>query len=222
VKYLRPTFILLSVLVIRQAWSQQVPACAGPEYTQLDFWVGDWDLTWKDSAGTEVKGMNSITKDLDGCVIHERFNSISDGYLGESVSVYDAEHKQWKQTWVDSKGSYMLFTGGLNNGMMDLRMERPAGNGTTELSSMIWQNVTPTSMDWVWRKSVDGGKQWQTLWKIHYTKRASVQNIPMTPGAAPVILEPSSKQSPSPPPTTLQSPGQQPPGQNVPPPNKGK
>jgi len=32
---------------------------------------------------------------------------------GRSISIFDATDKKWKQTWVDSQGSYLDFVGGL-------------------------------------------------------------------------------------------------------------
>jgi hypothetical protein len=48
------TAILVSVFCLASAWTaaQRAPAvappnpCAAPEQRQLEFWVGEWDLTW--------------------------------------------------------------------------------------------------------------------------------------------------------------------------------
>ncbi|MDX1419086.1 MAG: hypothetical protein R3181_03875, partial [Rubricoccaceae bacterium] len=50
------------------------PPCQSPEAAQLDFWLGAWDLAWTNDDG-EGQGTNTITKALDRCVVHERFES---------------------------------------------------------------------------------------------------------------------------------------------------
>lgn len=210
------TILVLAVtLLVRIASAQTQPEhpCSSPEYSQFDFWVGEWELTWQDSAGKVERGMNSVMKDFNGCVIHERFASFFDGYRGESFTVYNPKEKEWQQTWVDSKGNYMLFTGGLKNKVMDLRMEKTNAKGQKELFSMIWTNVTKDSLDWVWRKSLDDGKKWQTLWKIKYKSRMTgISTLPaiIGPGAGmPPVFPP---QAPSQPPVQGQPAGQVTPG----------
>ena len=50
-------------------------ACATPEFRQLDFWLGDWDLSWPLPTGETGHGTNIITKSPFGdCVIKETFD----------------------------------------------------------------------------------------------------------------------------------------------------
>ena len=56
------------------------PPCSTPEFSQFDFWVGEWDLTW----GEDGRGTNVITREYDGCVVRERFET--EGFRGMSVS----------------------------------------------------------------------------------------------------------------------------------------
>ncbi len=90
------------------------PACAGPEFRQLDFWLGDWDAEWGASPGTPAgTGSNHITKSYEGCVIEEHFDGRPGQHLmGHSVSVYFAPTRQWRQTWVDNEGGYIDLAGG--------------------------------------------------------------------------------------------------------------
>ena len=49
---------------------------------------------------------NVITREYDGCVIHERYTG-PQGYTGESLNAFDATRKVWHQTWVDSQGTLL-------------------------------------------------------------------------------------------------------------------
>lgn len=154
----------------------QAPAsvpCSGPEWKQLDFWVGEWDLTWPASPGTPAgAGTNRIEKILDGCVISENFSGSGPTPLvGKSYSTYSPQLKEWQQTWVDNQGSYLDFTGGMQNGEMILSMERPGPGGKTVNLRMVFKSIQPGTLDWSWERSVDGGKTWQVQWPIHYTRK---------------------------------------------------
>ena len=93
------------------AQSQPQYGCDSPESRQLDFWVGEWDLTYS-AGGKEAKSRNRITKVLGGCVILEEFTGAPGTRLdGRSYSTYDRATKRWKQTWVDSEGTHLDFAG---------------------------------------------------------------------------------------------------------------
>lgn len=143
-----------------------VAAAGSP--SDFDFWLGTWNLTW----GTDGKGTNTVTRELGGKVIQERFDGRpSSPLVGLSVSTYDAKTDQWKQTWVDNSGSYLDFTGGLNpDGSMELWRGATDKAGEPILQRMLFYNIRADSLDWNWERSDDGGKTWKTLWKIHYER----------------------------------------------------
>src|SRR3954454_17888366 len=74
----------------------------------LDFWIGDWTVSWPGGTGT-----NQIRRILNDKVVEELFECHGeDGSLyGRSHSVIDAADGRWKQTWVDSSGGYLDFVG---------------------------------------------------------------------------------------------------------------
>ncbi|MDX1530209.1 MAG: hypothetical protein R3362_01655 [Rhodothermales bacterium] len=165
-----PILLLAAVAFAGLAPAPSPAACTDPAARQLDFWTGEWALTWEAQDGPG-RGTNTITQSLDGCVIHERF-AAENGFEGMSVSVYDARSQQWRQTWVDNRGGYLLFTGGLHGGQMELRTA-PFANpqGQEQISRMIWQDVTADALTWHWQRSLDDGATWQDLWVIRYARR---------------------------------------------------
>ena len=149
------------------------PACSEPEQKQLDFWIGEWNLTWPGlKAGELAHGSNSIKRILDGCVVEESFSGQSGMHLrGLSVSIFDAQDKRWKQTWVDNEGGYLDFVGGIKDGQMSFWREFKKPDGTRSMQRMIWRNVTADSFDWSWEGSKDGGNTWSVMWPIHYERK---------------------------------------------------
>lgn len=160
--------VFLSIGSQAQNAATPPPPCSAPEVHQFDFWLGTWDAVYSDT----VHASNTITKEQDGCVVHEHFSDPSKKYTGESWSVYNIRTKQWQQTWVDNIGGYIQLTGTFKNGKMTLTTpSRPYKDGKTITSRMVYQNITPQSFDWIWEATTDGGKTWVPNWVIHYKRK---------------------------------------------------
>ncbi len=135
---------------------------------QFDFWLGEWDCSWDVGDGRHV-ATNSVYLDLDGKVVVESFDGRPSLDLqGLSFSVYDRSAGCWKQTWVDSEGSYLDFAGSFENGVMELRRSGEV-DGAPALFRMRWENIERESLDWSWQRS-DDGETWTSLWEIEYRR----------------------------------------------------
>lgn len=133
------------------AGAQQPPTygCDTPESKQLDFWLGDWELTHTGPGGKPLKSRNRITKTLDGCAVLEEF--------------------RWKQTWVDNTASYLDFEGATVDGdMAFVRSATRAGKVTHQ--RMVFRDVRADSLTWLWQSSPDD-KAWTTQWEIAYRRK---------------------------------------------------
>jgi hypothetical protein len=151
----------------------QPQPCADARQKQLDFWVGEWDLTWPgENQGEVARGTNSIKHTMDGCVVEENFSGGDSMKLrGMSVSLFDATAGKWKQIWVDNEGSYLDFVGGFKDGQMILAREAVRPDGTRIIQRMVFKNIGPNELDWSWEASKDGGKTWTVQWPIHYKRK---------------------------------------------------
>ncbi|MGH3073214.1 MAG: hypothetical protein ACRDNB_13240 [Gaiellaceae bacterium] len=132
---------------------------------QFDFWLGEWDCSWH-ADGLEHVGTNSVYADLGAMVLVENFDGRpSLDYQGLSYSVYDRKAQCWRQTWVDSEGTYLDFAGRYEDGAMELRR---SADGS--LFRMRWENIEPNRFDWSYQRSDDQGETWTALWEIGYTR----------------------------------------------------
>lgn len=122
-------------------------ACDAPESRQFDFWLGEWTVTTPEG---KVAGTNSIKREYDGCVLHERYVTPR-GYAGESLNAWDADRKVWHQTWVDNTGTVLLLDGKLSGNAMVLE-----GAGLAE-GKPIRHRIT-------WTPNADGTvrQHWET------------------------------------------------------------
>lgn len=170
---------LIVIIMVGAAGAQQNnPAaqpgpCSEPEQKQLEFWVGEWDLTWPgNSPGETEHGTNSIRRILDGCIVEENFSGGDAMHLrGRSVSIFDVRAGKWKQTWVDNEGGYLDLVGEFKDRQMVLAREAARPDGTTSLQRMVFKNIAHDEFDWSWETSKDGGKTWTVAWPIHYRRR---------------------------------------------------
>lgn len=132
----------------------------------LDFWIGEWTCTWEGG-----RGENRITKELDGHVVVERFESFEpDRWSGLSVSVHD-DRNGWRQTWVDSTGNYWALLGGPHpEGFTFAVTELEDGREVEK--RMVFSEVDRDAFAWRWERSVDDGTSWEVLWTIDYRRAA--------------------------------------------------
>ncbi|HEY8879360.1 MAG TPA: hypothetical protein VIN03_17450, partial [Roseateles sp.] len=89
------------------------PAPAATPAEMFDFWVGDWQVTWKNADGSPGKARNRVRKILDGKVIEEDFESdpaVTPRLLGRSLSVLDSGGV-WRQAWADNQGGFFALVG---------------------------------------------------------------------------------------------------------------
>jgi hypothetical protein len=172
-RYLGPLMLLtLAPATPALAQAPQAPACAGPEYRTLDFWVGDWIA--EDQQGHRI-GTNHVTRDEYGsCVITEHFK-LDDGTLtGHSVSIYRPGLKQWRQTWVDDQNGYFDLVGGPVTGQdYVFYFENKRVVDTQPYQRMIWQDIKPDSFTWRWQHRAKPEEAWVDGWVIKYRRNSA-------------------------------------------------
>lgn len=165
-------FAAITVLVAASsaAWAQdggKARPCTSPEYSQFDFWIGNWQVTGADG---KQQGTNRVVKILGGCVIQENWNGGA-GSIGQSFNIFAKGRGVWHQTWVDNSGTLLSLEGGIEDGRMVLRGETPARDGKGMLMHEIsWTPLETGQVRQHWRISKDGGGQWQDAFVGIYTR----------------------------------------------------
>ena len=110
---------------------------------QFDFWLGEWEAAW----GDNERGTNRVERILEGKILQENFTAPD--FMGMSFSAYDPERKLWCQTWVDSNGTYLDFTGGFVEGRMILIRDAIV-RGEACKQRMIWYDIELDRFTWNW------------------------------------------------------------------------
>ncbi|HEX9728194.1 MAG TPA: hypothetical protein VGA37_06805 [Gemmatimonadales bacterium] len=148
--------------------AQRPPNCQGAPHRQFDFWIGTWDVV--NPAGQPV-GMNTITPELNGCVLHEHWESLGGAHRGNSYNIYDRTSDQWHQSWVDNGGLLLLLEGKLEGTSMVLRGTTRSAQGQETLNRITWTPFTRDSVQQLWETSSDGGQTWDVAFDGRYVRR---------------------------------------------------
>ena len=85
-----------------------------------------------------------------------------------SVSVHDPTSDRWRQTWVDSHGSYWHFVGTRTDEGTIFATPEPVDRDQT-YKRMVFSDVTPEAFHWRWESSPDG-TAWTERWAIDYRR----------------------------------------------------
>ncbi len=143
-------------------------SCMAPEYRQLDFWIGDWDVFDVDNPSTTVARVR-VDRILDGCVLREDYQG-SDGLKGQSFSINDASRKVWHQSWVTNRGRLLVVEGNLQADKIVLGGTYKSASGEEVLVRGIWKPVSGNVSEMA-VTSTDEGKTWEPWFDLVFRPR---------------------------------------------------
>jgi hypothetical protein len=146
--------------------------CGGdPAFHALDFWLGTWRVT----AGGAYAGTDTVTAELGGCAVVERWSD-ADGGSGMSLFAYDAFSGAWTQTWVTDRATRV---GGLKfktlvaryaDGGTRFQGTLPAPPGHRPILDRTTLAPQPDgTVRQIIEQSVDGGDTWKTGFDAVYS-----------------------------------------------------
>ena len=75
----------------------------------------------------------------------------------------------WRQTWVDSTGSYWAFVGGLRRDGTFLLGTPDRVDAEQLFKRMIFSDIGPDGFEWTWESSPDR-RTWTPTWAITYRR----------------------------------------------------
>ena len=157
---------------VEQAKRNARPCAYAKENRQLDFWLGEWDVST--TQGGVPAGTSKIELILEECVVQENWKSLNSPYSGKSYNIYDAALKRWEQYWVDNVGGNIFFHGELSkDGVMDYWTDDIPQSGGPALRRHL--QFIPLGADKVRqfsRGSTDGGKTWNVEYDFTYVRKA--------------------------------------------------
>jgi hypothetical protein len=143
--------------------------CAAAPFRQFDFWVGTWDVTYRDG---KPAGVNRISREELDCVVIERWASASGG-TGMSMNYYDPRAERWTQHWV-GLGLILTMTGGLRGTEMVLEgtLQYVHERRVTTLRG-TWTPLPDGRVRQRFVESTDGGQTWSEWFDGYYRRNGT-------------------------------------------------
>lgn len=142
-----------------------------PEYRQLDFWLGEWDVF--NTAGQKV-GDSRIELLLKGCVVQENWTGTQGG-AGKSYNEYDPSLGKWQQFWVDDTGRTQYYIGEGAEGEMRYTAEGKQKDGSPLLRRLTFTKLEGSKVRQHSQQSTDSGKTWSTVYDFTYVPKKTRQ-----------------------------------------------
>ena len=151
------------------------PCRTQPEFHQLDFWIGDWDVTpWQAPASSNpaVIGTNRIEPILEHCVLMENWmgRGISPSG-GKSMNFWDTNRRKWRQVWMADGGGSLDYSGEFVNGAMRFEGWTLAPNGGRILQKLTFFPISRDTVRQLFETSADSGKTWQPGFDGRYVRK---------------------------------------------------
>jgi tetratricopeptide (TPR) repeat protein len=152
------------------------PCNTAPEFRQLDFWIGEWDVL---GGAGQVIGTSKIERILGNCVILETYtaapgSSASPAYVGQAFHFYDPNAKKWVQHYIDTTATPFDWTGQFVNAEMRYTREGLFGPKNLPVQQrMTFTKLPDGKVRQLFEQSADGGKTWRAGFNGTYVKRAA-------------------------------------------------
>lgn len=160
------TSLLILLSISFHSKSQEIM----PIENAFDFWIGSWNVSWKNPDGTTTKGTNLITREKNSGVIVEHFDDPTNKFNGISISVFSPADSMWHQAWADNSGGYINMVGKVEGEKRYFETAVEKKGDKTIIRRMVFYNITADSFTWDWELSNDGGKTWVLQWQILYER----------------------------------------------------
>lgn len=165
---------IIFLLLFSQFANAQGLPCSSPEYRKFDFWIGEWEAFAKDGSKA---GDSKISVILDSCIILEEWTSVAIQkglrYAGKSFNTYNAETKQWQQTWVDNTGNTTFYSIGKSetNSIVFKSNSFYVSKDSIAIRRLSFYKISAERVRQHGEISIDGEKTWQTEYDLEYRRK---------------------------------------------------
>jgi hypothetical protein len=150
------------------ALAQDSPACAvNPESRQLDFWLGDWTVSYP---GMSATSSSEVHLSLDKCLVVESWVG-SKGHTGENMFAYSSDDKSWHGMFADNEGRVHVFEGKVAQGSAEFTGPSRGPNGEAVLNRIKIVRLSDNNVKQTWEKSHDNGATWSMEFQGDYARK---------------------------------------------------
>lgn len=142
--------------------------CSAPEYRQLDFKIGEFDVT---GIGGARAGESVVEAALQGCLLIEHWTGAISG-KGRATMFYDRQQRKWHQLYVTDDGDIMRLSGQFDGAALVLLGQNDF-DVFKGLHRMIWSPLPNGGVLQDWTISRDNGATWEKVHVGNYARRSA-------------------------------------------------
>lgn len=143
------------------------PCSANSESRQLDYWLGDWQLTRPAAESNTSKASLS----LGNCLLVENWDN-GIGHVGENIFAYTPDDKSWHGMFADNQGLVHVFVDGkVASGAAEFYGPNRGPDGKTVLNRVKLVRLTPNRVEHSREKSTDHGATRTTIFRGEYSRK---------------------------------------------------
>lgn len=148
------------------------PCSANVESRQLDYWLGNWNITVPGRTA-DNNSKSKVYLSLNKCVLIESWED-GRGHAVENVFAYSAENKRWYGLFADNRGHVHVFVDGkVGSGSAEFFGPSRGPNGEAVLHRIKVVRLAPDKVEQLWEKSTDNGATWTEVFRGEYLRAKS-------------------------------------------------
>jgi len=148
--------------------AQDSPSCAAnPQSRQLDFWLGDWTVSYP---GMSATSSSEVHLSLDKCLVVESWVG-GKSHQGENMFAYCYDDKSWHGMFADNQGRVHVFEGKVAPGAAEFIGPSRGPNGEAVLNRIKIIRINDNDVKQTWEKSKDNGVTWTMEFQGDYARK---------------------------------------------------
>jgi hypothetical protein len=144
------------------------PCATNSESRQLDFWIGDWTVTYPGMPGSAT---SKVSLALDQCLLTESWNG-GKGHSGMNMFAYSSDDKSWHGMFADNEGRVHIFEGKVAPGSAEFFGPSTSPDGQAVLNRIRVVRLSTNKVEQTWEKSTDKGAHWTTAFRGEYSRQS--------------------------------------------------
>ena len=137
------------------------------ESRQLDFWLGDWTVTYPGMAGSAT---SQVSLALDQCLLIESWDG-GKGHSGKNMFAYSSDDRSWYGMFADNQGRVHVFEGKVAPGSAEFTGPSRSSDGQAVLNRIKVVRVAANKVEQSWEKSTDNGATWTMEFHGEYSRQ---------------------------------------------------
>jgi hypothetical protein len=149
------------------AAADRVPCLANSQSRQLDFWLGEWTVTYPGMPGSAA---STVSLDLDQCLLTESWDG-GKGHSGKNLFAYSSDDKSWHGMFADNQGRVHVFEGRVAQGSAEFTGPSRAADGRSVLNRIKVVRLAANTVEQSWEKSTDNGATWTMEFRGEYSRK---------------------------------------------------